>query len=74
MAPFLVKFKFPRELVCDSGSLQGENESTESSSGMDSPPTPQRQRPTSTRQRRIPARGNLKLFREARDKHFASAL
>ncbi|KAG8450495.1 hypothetical protein GDO86_002959, partial [Hymenochirus boettgeri] len=52
---FLSKFKFLRELVCDSGSLQGENESTESSSGMDSPPTPQRQRPTSTRQRRIPA-------------------
>ncbi|OCT76448.1 small integral membrane protein 13 [Xenopus laevis] len=52
---FLSKFKFLRELVCDSGSLQGESESSETPSDSDAPPSPQKQKPKSTRQRRIPA-------------------
>ncbi|XP_018096494.1 small integral membrane protein 13 [Xenopus laevis] len=52
---FLSKFKFLRELVCDSGSLQGESESSETPSDSDAPSTPQKQKPKSTRQRKIPA-------------------
>ncbi|KAE8597941.1 hypothetical protein XENTR_v10016650 [Xenopus tropicalis] len=52
---FLSKFKFLRELVCDSGSLQGESESSETPSDSDAPPSPEKQKPKSTRQRRIPA-------------------
>ncbi|XP_063779231.1 small integral membrane protein 13 [Pseudophryne corroboree] len=52
---FLSKFKFLRELVCDSGSLQGDSESSESAAELDSPSTPQRTRPKSARQRRAPA-------------------
>uniref|UniRef100_A0A8C5WE78 Small integral membrane protein 13 n=1 Tax=Leptobrachium leishanense TaxID=445787 RepID=A0A8C5WE78_9ANUR len=48
---FLSKFKFLRELVCDSTSLQ-EGESTEPLTEPDAPPTPQRTRPKSARQRR----------------------
>ncbi|XP_069586757.1 small integral membrane protein 13 [Ranitomeya imitator] len=57
---FLSKFKFLRELVCDSGSLQGDSESSSSSSSSsvsESEPssTPQRTRPKTARQRKIPA-------------------
>ncbi|XP_053324439.1 small integral membrane protein 13 [Spea bombifrons] len=51
---FLSKFKFLRELVCDTGSLHGEGESTETPSEQEAPPTPQRSRPKSARQRRVP--------------------
>ncbi|KAM3928885.1 small integral membrane protein 13 [Leptodactylus fuscus] len=52
---FLSKFKFLRELVCDSGSLQGDSESSESVAESESPSTPQRTRPKTARQRRVPA-------------------
>ncbi|XP_072267786.1 small integral membrane protein 13 [Pyxicephalus adspersus] len=52
---FLSKFKFLRELVCDSASLQGESESSESAAEPESPLTPQRTRAKSARQRRAPA-------------------
>ncbi|KAM5157161.1 small integral membrane protein 13 isoform 1-T2 [Mantella aurantiaca] len=52
---FLSKFKFLRELVCDSASLQGESESSESSAELESPLTPQKTRAKSARQRRGPA-------------------
>ncbi|XP_077126002.1 small integral membrane protein 13 [Ranitomeya variabilis] len=59
---FLSKFKFLRELVCDSGSLQGDSESSSSSSSSSSSvsesepsSTPQRTRPKTARQRKIPA-------------------
>ncbi|CAI9533155.1 unnamed protein product, partial [Staurois parvus] len=52
---FLSKFKFLRELVCDSASLQGENESSESAAESESPLTPQKTRAKSARQRRAPA-------------------
>ncbi|XP_073534872.1 small integral membrane protein 13 [Phyllobates terribilis] len=56
---FLSKFKFLRELVCDSGSLQGDSESSSSSSSSvaesESSSTPQRTRPKTARQRKIPA-------------------
>ncbi|KAM4026584.1 small integral membrane protein 13 [Anomaloglossus baeobatrachus] len=56
---FLSKFKFLRELVCDSGSLQGDSESSSSSSSSsvaESEPssTPQRTRPKTARQRKVP--------------------
>ncbi|KAM4705643.1 small integral membrane protein 13 isoform 1-T3 [Rhinophrynus dorsalis] len=49
---FLSKFKFLRELVCDSGSLQSDSESSETPTEPEAPPTPQRSRPKTTRQRR----------------------
>ncbi|XP_053104988.1 small integral membrane protein 13 [Hemicordylus capensis] len=51
---FLSKFKFLRELIGDTGSQQGDNEITEPEAEQDVPPTPQRSRPKSTRQRRGP--------------------
>ncbi|KAM9307951.1 small integral membrane protein 13 [Gastrophryne carolinensis] len=51
---FLSKFKFLRELVSDSGSLQTESDSSESTES-EFPVTPQRSRGKSARQRRAPA-------------------
>ncbi|XP_005305245.1 small integral membrane protein 13 [Trachemys scripta elegans] len=52
---FLSKFKFLRELIGDTGSQQGDNEPSESEAEQETPPTPQRGRPKSARQRRAPA-------------------
>ncbi|XP_056377140.1 small integral membrane protein 13 [Hyla sarda] len=52
---FLSKFKFLRELMCDSGSLQVDSETSESIAESESPSTPQRTRPKTARQRRVPA-------------------
>ncbi|KAF7248808.1 Small integral membrane protein 13 [Varanus komodoensis] len=52
---FLSKFKFLRELIGDTGSQQGDNEVAEPDGEQDVPPTPQRSRQKSIRQRRTPA-------------------
>ncbi|XP_073188159.1 small integral membrane protein 13 isoform X1 [Lepidochelys kempii] len=52
---FLSKFKFLRELIGDTGSQQGDNEPSESEAEQETPPTPQRGRQKSARQRRAPA-------------------
>ncbi|XP_032870351.1 small integral membrane protein 13 [Amblyraja radiata] len=54
---FLSKFKFLRELVGDTSSLQGDSESSESTSTGDPPPAPAGHRPKSARLRRAPTEG-----------------
>ncbi|XP_020373587.1 small integral membrane protein 13 [Rhincodon typus] len=54
---FLSKFKFLRELVGDTSSLQGDTEPSETESIGDLPPTPIRHRPKSARVRRAPIEG-----------------
>ncbi|XP_069769497.1 small integral membrane protein 13 isoform X1 [Narcine bancroftii] len=51
---FLSKFKFLRELVGDTSSLQGDNEPSESVSTGDLPSVSPGYRPKSTRLRRLP--------------------
>ncbi|XP_007904578.1 small integral membrane protein 13 [Callorhinchus milii] len=53
---FLSKFKFLRELIGDTGSLQGD-ETTETESEAELPSTPLRHRPKSARGRRAPIEG-----------------
>ncbi|KAK2530478.1 small integral membrane protein 13 [Columba livia] len=50
---FLSKFKFLRELIGDTGSQQGDNEPAEAEA-EEIPPSPQRGRQKSARQRRAP--------------------
>ncbi|KAI6074871.1 small integral membrane protein 13 [Mergus octosetaceus] len=52
---FLSKFKFLRELIGDTGSQQGDNEPAETEAEQETPPSPQRSRQKSARQRRAPA-------------------
>ncbi|XP_027756752.1 small integral membrane protein 13 [Empidonax traillii] len=52
---FLSKFKFLRELIGDTGSQQGDNEPSETEAEQETPPSPQRSRQKSARQRRAPA-------------------
>lgn len=52
---FLSKFKFLRELIGDTGSQQGDNETSETEAEQETPPSPQRGRQKSARQRRAPA-------------------
>ncbi|XP_078097292.1 small integral membrane protein 13 isoform X2 [Mustelus asterias] len=54
---FLSKFKFLRELVGDTSSLQGDTEPAETESIEDSPPIPLRHRPKSARVWRAPIEG-----------------
>ncbi|XP_009999288.1 PREDICTED: small integral membrane protein 13 [Chaetura pelagica] len=49
---FLSKFKFLRELIGDTGSQQGDNEPSEAEAEQETPPSPQRGRQKSARQRR----------------------
>ncbi|XP_005041686.1 PREDICTED: small integral membrane protein 13 [Ficedula albicollis] len=49
---FLSKFKFLRELIGDTGSQQGDNEPSETETEQETPPSPQRGRQKSARQRR----------------------
>ncbi|KAF2980595.1 hypothetical protein EK904_006409 [Melospiza melodia maxima] len=51
---FLSKFKFLRELIGDTGSQQGDNEPSEAETEQETPPSPQRGRQKSARQRRAP--------------------
>uniref|UniRef100_A0A8C0F2E3 Small integral membrane protein 13 n=1 Tax=Bubo bubo TaxID=30461 RepID=A0A8C0F2E3_BUBBB len=51
---FLSKFKFLRELIGDTGSQQGDNEPSETEAEQETPPSPQRGRQKSARQRRAP--------------------
>ncbi|XP_010074273.1 PREDICTED: small integral membrane protein 13, partial [Pterocles gutturalis] len=51
---FLSKFKFLRELIGDTGSQQGDNEPSETEADQEPPPSPQRGRQKSARQRRAP--------------------
>ncbi|XP_009324818.1 PREDICTED: small integral membrane protein 13 [Pygoscelis adeliae] len=51
---FLSKFKFLRELIGDTGSQQGDNEPSEAEAEQETPPSPQRCRQKSARQRRAP--------------------
>ncbi|XP_009636207.1 small integral membrane protein 13 [Egretta garzetta] len=51
---FLSKFKFLRELIGDTGSQQGDNEPSETDADQETPPSPQRGRQKSARQRRAP--------------------
>nr|XP_009491997.1 PREDICTED: small integral membrane protein 13 [Pelecanus crispus] len=51
---FLSKFKFLRELIGDTGSQQGDNEPLETEAEQETPPSPQRGRQKSARQRRAP--------------------
>ncbi|XP_009575057.1 PREDICTED: small integral membrane protein 13, partial [Fulmarus glacialis] len=51
---FLSKFKFLRELIGDTGSQQGDNEPSETEAEQEAPPSPQRGRQKSARQRRAP--------------------
>ncbi|XP_030916088.1 small integral membrane protein 13 [Geospiza fortis] len=51
---FLSKFKFLRELIGDTGSQQGDNEPSETEPEQETPPSPQRGRQKSARQRRAP--------------------
>uniref|UniRef100_A0A8C0ARH9 Small integral membrane protein 13 n=1 Tax=Buteo japonicus TaxID=224669 RepID=A0A8C0ARH9_9AVES len=52
---FLSKFKFLRELIGDTGSQQGDNEPSETEAEQETPPSPQRGRQKSARQRRAAA-------------------
>nr|XP_009676355.1 PREDICTED: small integral membrane protein 13 [Struthio camelus australis] len=52
---FLSKFKFLRELIGDTGSQHGDNELSETEAEQETPPSPQRGRQKSARQRRAPA-------------------
>ncbi|XP_078270511.1 small integral membrane protein 13 [Rhinoraja longicauda] len=54
---FLSKFKFLRELVGDTSSLQGDSESSENMSTGDPPPVKAGHRPKSARLRRPPTEG-----------------
>ncbi|XP_051871987.1 small integral membrane protein 13 [Pristis pectinata] len=54
---FLSKFKFLRELVGDTSSLQGDSEPSENVSIGELPPTPPGHRPKSARLRRPPTEG-----------------
>ncbi|XP_078395305.1 small integral membrane protein 13 [Cetorhinus maximus] len=54
---FLSKFKFLRELVGDTSSLQGDTEPSETETIGDLPPIPLRHRPKSARVRRAPIEG-----------------
>uniref|UniRef100_A0A8C0U301 Small integral membrane protein 13 n=1 Tax=Cyanistes caeruleus TaxID=156563 RepID=A0A8C0U301_CYACU len=51
---FLSKFKFLRELIGDTGSQQGDNEPSETETEQETPPSHQRGRQKSARQRRAP--------------------
>ncbi|XP_059801556.1 small integral membrane protein 13 [Hemitrygon akajei] len=55
---FLSKFKFLRELVGDTSSLQGDSDPSENVSIGESSPTPPGHRPKSARLRRPPVEGS----------------